>query len=351
MWTRISELRGDAYTEGLLAYRAEKARVKQLYRDTHALGRAAGASPTVSALAPRGQARTRIPGLAHELTEAFVAGELDLSQRIGAPARPGWAGMPECIVADRMRADGSSDSAVRLLLTFTATMDRARDADKLWFAAEALWHGAPWAFDPSEIVRRGLTELADMLRKHGVSQRHTPDAAAWRVLAESLSSDAIAPAVHRAVLHGEGDAAGLVRELQSTSTGGTARFPFLRGPKVGPMWVRMLAYPGAAAISSLEALPVAVDVQVRKVSEYLGAVDTGGLDLEAARPIIQAAWAEDVRAHGATGPGALTGTAAAVDPALWFWGKWGCTRCEREGKTLPDRLSLSPLPIPQSNIH
>jgi len=76
-------------------------------------------------------------------------------------------------------------------------------------------------------------------------------------------------------------------------------------------------------------------VQVRKVTEYLGVTDTGGLDLALARPRIQAAWKQDVLAHGAAGPSALEGTQAALDPALWFWAKWGCTRCERARRRMP----------------
>jgi hypothetical protein len=78
-----------------------------------------------------------------------------------------------------------------------------------------------------------------------------------------------------------------------------------------------------------------VDVQVRKVSEYLGMTDTGGRELDDVRPGIQQAWRADVQANGAVGPPPLDGTAAALDPALWFWGKWGCTRCERAKRKLP----------------
>jgi hypothetical protein len=69
------------------------------------------------------------------------------------------------------------------------------------------------------------------------------------------------------------------------------------------MWARMLTYPGGAEISLLDSLPVAVDVQVRKVSEYLGIADTAHLHLDVARPMIQEAWARDVREHGAEGSG------------------------------------------------
>jgi hypothetical protein len=276
----------------------------------------------------------RQPGLARRITVTFQAGKLDLSLRSDAPPA-GWAGMPEVVVAERMRGAGASDHDVRLLLTFTAAMDRAREADALWFAAERLFAAEAWAFAPDQVVARSLTELADVLRRYGVSQRHGPDAAAWRVIAESLADREAARPIRVAVLDGRGDARELLEALQSSSPGGTDRFPFLRGPKIGPMWVRMLAHPGGGQVTSLEVLPVAVDVQVRKVTEYLAVTDTGALGLETARPIIQAAWSRDVVENGAEGPGILDGTAAALDPALWFWAKWGCTRCERSSRPLP----------------
>ena len=243
--------------------------------------------------------------------------------------------MPEVVVADRMRTRGASERQVRSLLTFTAAMDRARDADAPWFAAERLFLAEPWTFAPEQVVARTLTELADVLRRFRVSQRHGPDAAAWRIIAESLVDKLGDPAVRRAVVDGEGDARELLESLAAQSPGGTDRFPFLRGPKVGPMWVRMLAHPGGADMSSIDVLPVAVDVQVRKVTEYLGVTDTNNRDLESARAIIQGAWSRDIAENDAVGPPALGESAAALDPALWFWGKWGCTRCERAGHQLP----------------
>ena len=136
-----------------------------------------------------------------------------------------------------------------------------------------LWRDAAWTFDPREVVSRTLIDLSDALRSHGVSQRHSVDTAAWRTIAESLSDPTVAPAAHNAVFDGAADASTLLTEAQS-ATRGSPRFPFLAG-RVGPMWIRLLAFPGGAQISSIRVLPVAVDVQVRKVSEYLGVTATG----------------------------------------------------------------------------
>ncbi len=272
-------------------------------------------------------------GLARRMTEAFMSARLDLSQRPGAPS-PGWQGVPEVVAAGRLRDAGASEADVRLFLTFTAAMDRARDADRLWYASERLFLEHRWTFQPEEIIGRSLSELAGALRSAGVSQRHSVDTAAWRTIAESLIALTQHP-VRMAIYEGRGDARVLLKVLQDTDARGAPCFPLLRGPKIGLMWVRMLAYPGGAAITSIESLPVAVDVQVRKVTEYLGVAGTRGQDLEKIRRPIQEIWAEDVRQHGTEGPPPLANTAAALDPALWFFGKWGCTRCEQAGRRLP----------------
>lgn len=104
---------------------------------------------------------------------------------------------------------------------------------------------------------------------------------------------------------------------------------------MGALWVRLLAYPGGARISSLEVVPIAVDAQVRKVTVYLGVTDTAGRRLEDVRELIQRTWGKDVAEHGAAGPDGLRDTPGALDPALWFYAKWGCTFCERAGRQLP----------------
>ncbi|WP_423924481.1 hypothetical protein [Candidatus Palauibacter sp.] len=94
---------------------------------------------------------------------------------------------------------------------------------------------------------------------------------------------------------GCGDAGELRRDLQTRDEDGRARFPMLRGLKVGPMWIRIMANPDGAVIDRIETITVAVDVQVRRATENLGVT-------------------------------------AALDPALWFFGRHGCGHCEREGE-------------------
>jgi len=267
------------------------------------------------------------------LVSDFYESRLDLTERSDIPGQ-GWAAMPECGVVTQINSEGASAEDVRTFLTFGAAMDRARDAYRLWNMMLNLWTSDRSFFQPSEIIRMSLTELRDGLAFAGVSQRHSADAAAWRIIAESLA-DCCCPPVNRLITDGAGETEELLNAVKSSNSNRQPYFPLLRGPKIAHLWIRMLANPGGAAIHGLEMLPVAVDVQVRKVTEYLGVTRTYETSLESARPLIQDAWFAAVRDASMVGPDDLVGTCAALDPALWFFGKWGCTFCQRAGKRIP----------------
>ncbi len=130
------------------------------------------------------------------------------------------------------------------------------------------------------------------------------------------------------------DAAALLEALDATLPGGTKRFPLLSGPKIGPMWVRMMTYPGGSIIGGMEVIPVAVDTHVQRVTEMLGLVAPQELS-DSHRRRIQAVWFEGVRLAGPFGgPESIDGTASALDPALWVLGRNGCSKCERAGRRI-----------------
>ena len=300
-------------------------------------GSVTGRSVAEAKPVPSGEATS---GLSRVLTVAFQSGGLDLSGRPGAPS-PGWSGMPEVVFAERLRGLGADGARIRMGLTLVMALDRARDADRLWSAAAALFGGRQDLFDPDALSGLSASEVGDALRAGGVSQRHGPDTEAWRRVARSLHDAELAPAIHRAVHEGVGSVSDVLRERNKTAPDGTPLFPMLRGPKIGPVWVRILAYPGGASLDGLEELPVGVDVQVRKVTEYLGLTATQDWPLDEARPVIQAAWRKQVDEFGAEAAGPLRDTCAALDPALWFFGKWGCTFCERAGRQLPIHVACA----------
>ena len=273
--------------------------------------------------------------LAEVIAGDFYDDRLDLSARKVAPGDT-WSRMPEVECVARLRVPGVSLRTVRLFLTFIAAMDRARDAARLWKNGVELFQSHPELFEPSEVSAISIPELRGLLSQYGVSQRHEPDSLAWNAIARSLGEGG--SPVSRVVDSGVGNARDLLGDLL-TSTGGKPRFPLLKGPKIGPMWVRMLVAPGEAKIDGMGIIPVAVDVHVRRVTENLGVSDTKDMSLEGASPVIQDAWRSAVAAAKIGGPPGITDTCAALDPALWTFGKYGCSHCQRTGQFMPISLA------------
>ena len=270
--------------------------------------------------------------LAELIAGDFYNNRFDLSARGMAP-HTAWSLMPEVEVTQKLRGLSASDRAIRVFLTLVSAMDRARDATRLWRAAERLFESHREVFDPARVTSMAAEELSALLSQSGVSQRHGPDATAWRGIAGSLVSGV--GAVSRLVDSGAGDAEDLLKDLRRGDSEGRVRYPMLRGPKIRAMWVRIMANPGGAAIRRMETIPVAVDVQVRRATENLGVTDTRDLGLEDAKPVIQDAWRTAVRTAQVGGPAGIAGTCAALDPALWFFGKHGCSHCEQIRRRVP----------------
>ena len=274
----------------------------------------------------------RAARLAEQLASDFYDDRLDLSAR-GVVTASAWSRMPEVECAERLRDSGASDRTVRLFLTFIAAVDRARNAMRLWNDGLALFQSCPKLFDPSVAAEMELVTLRKRLSESRVSQRHGPDSNAWSVIARSLAEGN--NPVSRAVDCGVGDAKELLYALHTTFRG-RPRFPQLQGPKIRAMWLRMLVAPGNATITNMHVIPVAVDVHVRRATENLGVAMTRGTSLDSwARAAIQDAWREAVAVGELPGPPGIAGTCAALDPALWILGKYGCSHCEKTGQLAP----------------
>ena len=242
--------------------------------------------------------------LAELITADFYGRRLDFSAR--NPGNNDWRSLPEIEVTDRMpptdaavatdglRNEKASGRTVRLFLTFVAAVDKMRDATQLWRAAGSLFRSNPEVFNPAKVCSMPPESLGKLLRDSGVTKYHKPQVLAWRRIAVSLASGK--GPVCRVVDSGDGDAEELLRDVRSRDSRGP-RYPELRGDKIRLMWVRMMAEPGKAEIRRLETVPVAVDVQVRRVTENLGVTNTYGPELNnRIKKQIQQAWSDGVAA-------------------------------------------------------
>lgn len=268
-------------------------------------------------------------------TAGHILRAAKIAKKIASRHWRGWSqGLPSDVV-QRLRALAQSDREVRLFFTFISAVDYMRKADVLWNNGVKLFESHPELFDPDQVSEISLERLESLLRDSGI-YRYGQDVKAWHTIAKSLRSGNNSP-ISGLIDRGVGDAEELRTDLQSLDNEGNARFPLLRGSKIGPMWLQIMADlgQGGARIERMEAVPVAVDRHVRRVTENLGITDTRGSSLEKARPIIQNTWHKAVQTVDIGGPPGIAGTCAALDQALYFFGKDGCSECERKKRRKP----------------
>ncbi len=270
--------------------------------------------------------------LAEIIADDFYNERLKLSERREQPAC-NWSDLPEVEAVKQLSAIGTTERTIRVFVTLISAMERARDSSQLWRAAVDLFKSYPEAFDPATVRALPAEKLSDLLRDSKVSRYHKDDFGAWCRISQSLMCGS--GPVYKVIESGVGDAKELLRDLQSRNNKRQNRYPLLRGPKIGPMWVRIMANPGGANIARLNAVPVAVDKHVRRATENLRVTDTRGLTLRKAKPKIQQVWRRAISAGKIGGPLDIAETCAALDPALWFFGNYGCGHCEKAGRRIP----------------
>ncbi len=263
--------------------------------------------------------------LAEILADDYWSGRLGRSMP-GPATQAVWETMPEVRAVEDL--SGEPGYRVRLFLTFVCAVDRMRNADRLWRDAARLFEAHPEVFWPEHVIRTPRADLKATLSRHRVSKFHGPDTEGWLRIAHSLATGA--GPVCDVIRQGRGDAAAILRDLRRGDQDGN-RFPLLRGKKIGPMWLRIMVAPGGAAVSRMEVVPIAVDVQVRKATAALGVAYATDLPTST----IQDAWREAVAAGDVPGPPGLAGTCAALDPALWSLGRSGCSRCHKKKLRVP----------------
>jgi len=108
-------------------------------------------------------------GIARRITKAFSRGEFRL-KKPGAPVSTGWHAVPEIFLAEELRAWGADDVAVRHFISFTAALDRSRDADALWKASTGLFKREPWLYQPKEVSTRPFVNLQALLKESKISR-------------------------------------------------------------------------------------------------------------------------------------------------------------------------------------
>jgi len=266
-------------------------------------------------------------GLSIDADRAVVVGR-ELVRAAKGEGIFGPVRMPEAEVTRDMER-GSLEHIV--FMTQTVTIDYQRDATQLWEAAAAARRDpeTSWIFDLQALHDRPPRELKAAMAKHKVSRKIERDPQYWRTVGISFLKKWDADP-RRLLENFNFDAPSileyLVREKHTYNQRQTPTFPYLRGKKIGPLWIRMMRdLAGIQTLRNLDKIPVPVDVHILRSSLALGVV-RGEYDGPPA-PVfnaVRSVWF-DASARNGSDDSSQEMLPIDVDTALWTLSRLGCS--------------------------
>ncbi len=217
-----------------------------------------------------------------------------------------------------------------LFITLTVSIDYLRDASSLWDVSRQTFQDPKtrYLFDPGQLHQITFQKIAKDMQKYRLSKKPEKDANIWRTVAlifhHKWKDDP-----RNFLRDCNWDSSVILKRLKGKirlhDGKSVSDYPYLGGPKIGPLWLRMLRdNVGISKLKNMNKVPIPVDIHVARATLATGvvrgdfegrpgqvfesirnawSVGTEGLNLEA-RPMI----------------------ALDVDEPLWHLSKYGCTK-------------------------
>jgi hypothetical protein len=230
-----------------------------------------------------------------------------------------------------------------LFLTLTVAIDYQRDASQLWESSRRSFEDPTtrYLFTPQALHENTFDKIIKDMQKWGLSKKPRSDAFIWKTVGVTFYKKWDGDP--RNFLEDCGwDGLTILHRLRSDTHLAGNRialdFPFLRGPKIGPLWLRMLR--DNARITSLKNLgrvPIPVDIHVARATLSLGIV-RGNFEgsFDDLFSSIRSVWFGGVQGLS-TGERPMI--ALDVDEPLWHLSKYGCSNRDSETGLCPHHAS------------
>lgn len=220
-----------------------------------------------------------------------------------------------------------------MFITLTVSIDYQRDANNLWEVSRQTYEDPEtnYLFDPESLHLIPYAKIKQDMQKYKLSKKQDKDANIWRTVGVTFYKKWDGDP--RKFLSSCGWNAPLtLRRLKSDTHSYAGRtipdFPYLRGDKIGPLWIRMLRdNVELEEIRGLDRIPIPVDVHIARATFAIGVVQgkykgtVTGIFEE-----IRKAWFQSVRGLDIDGREMI---ALDVDEPLWHLSKYGCTKRDK----------------------
>lgn len=242
----------------------------------------------------------------------------------------GRTDMPEDITPNSV-IRGSLDYI--FFITLTVSIDYQRDAPSLWESSRKTFDDPEtrYLFDPKLLHETPFRKISEDMQKYKLSKKPQKDANIWRTVGVTFYKKWRGDP-RNFLQDCNWNSPLILRRLKDDKHIYSGRqvsdYPYLRGPKIGPLWLRMLRdNVGITQLENLENVPIPVDIHIARATLATGIVRgqfRGRLD--EVFEYIRKAWFESVKGLGIKNREMM---ALDVDEPLWHLSKYGCTNRDK----------------------
>ncbi|MFX0097777.1 MAG: hypothetical protein ACFE7E_08475, partial [Candidatus Hodarchaeota archaeon] len=206
--------------------------------------------------------------------------------------------------------------------------DYQRDGPALWRSSRRTFEDpkTKYLFDPQSLHETPFKGIVVDMQKYGLSKKPKKDANIWRTVGVTFykkwSGDP-----KEFLQDCNWDAPTILDRLKSDRHPLAGRwrndYPYLRGPKIGPLWLRMLKdNVGITQMKNMDMVPIPVDVHIGRATLATGVV-RGRFEgkLNNLFDYVRRAWFDSVKGLSFKNRPMI---ALDVDEPLWHLSKYGC---------------------------
>jgi len=219
-----------------------------------------------------------------------------------------------------------------LFITLTVSIDYQRDAPSLWKSARKTFDDPEtrYLFDPKSLHETPFGKIVKDMQKYKLSKKPQKDAYIWRTVGVTFYKKWEGDP-RNFLKSCNWDASLILKRLKTDTHLYNGRlvsdYPYLRGPKIGPLWLRMLRDNIGIQLRNLEKVPIPVDIHVARATLTTGVV-RGGIRarLDELFEYIRKAWFESVKGLSIKNRPMI---ALDVDEPLWHLSKYGCSNRDK----------------------
>ena len=220
-----------------------------------------------------------------------------------------------------------------LFITLSVSIDYQRDANIMWAASRKTYEDSEtrYLFDPGSLHSSQPKTIEQGMFKYRLSKKYKKDAHIWRTVGVSFLKKYDGNPLNF-LEDCDWDSLVVLKRLKNDkhiyNRKEVPDFPYLRGNKIGPLWLRMLRDNiGITELKNLDQVPIPVDIHVARSTLAVGVV-TGTFQgkIDEIFNLVRKAWFESVQGLSIKNRPMI---ALDVDEPLWHLSKYGCTKRDK----------------------